>query len=82
VGNQLILFVASVSALAQRGKAEMEVRKAGKWSTHEVSVMGNIIVINNAQDVEKVRYAYANYPTCTLFNEFGAPLAPFEMEIE
>lgn len=82
VGNQLILFVASVSALVQRGKAEMEVRKAGKWSTQEVSAVGNVIVISNAQDIEKIRYAYANYPKCTLFNEFGAPLAPFEMEIE
>jgi len=39
-------------------------------------------VLDNCQGIEKIRYAYDNYPTCTLFNELGAPVAPFEMEIE
>ncbi|MQS97674.1 sialate O-acetylesterase [Companilactobacillus halodurans] len=80
--NKLILFAASANVLVQRGKAEFEILKDGHWSTQEVTIVGKLIIIQNSKEIRKVRYAFENYPKCTLFNEFGAPLAPFEMEIK
>lgn len=81
VGKKLILFVAKVSALIGRGKIEFMLERDGKWVSQEVQIVGSTIVINQIQNVKKIRYEFKNDPNCTIFNEIGAPLAPFEMEI-
>lgn len=81
VGDKLILFVKAAGILSQKGKTEFLVQRNGTWVKQEVNAVGKIIAIDNAENITKIRYAYENYPTCTLFNEFLAPVAPFEMEI-
>lgn len=79
--DKLILSVTSASSLVQRGNAYFLVKQADQWQKRQVRTVGKLIVLDNCQGIQKIRYAYDNYPTCTLFNELGAPVAPFEMEI-
>jgi sialate O-acetylesterase len=79
--DKLILSVTAASSLVQRGNAYFLVKKDDQWQKRQVRTVGKLIVLDNCQGIQKIRYAYDNYPTCTLFNELGAPVAPFEMEI-
>lgn len=81
IDNKLILFVDKVSALVERGKIVFMLDRNGEWETQEAQIVGSTIVINQIQGVKKIRYEFKNDPDCTIFNEIGAPLAPFEMEI-
>ncbi|WP_368790523.1 sialate O-acetylesterase [Companilactobacillus farciminis] len=82
LNDKLVLSVSSVSTLVQKGDAYFLVKQNNQWKKREIRTVGKVIVLDNCQGIEKIRYAYDNYPTCTLFNELGAPVAPFEMEIE
>jgi len=81
IDNKIYLFVNKVSALVQRGKVEFDVNVNGLWITREVMIEGHMLILNKTEGIQKIRYAFTNYPRCSVFNEFGAPLAPFEMEI-
>ncbi|MFH5811605.1 sialate O-acetylesterase [Companilactobacillus sp. FL22-1] len=82
MNNNLILFVDKVSALINRGKIKMMVQIDNQWRIRSAKLYGSLIVVNNISGADKIRYAYENYPECTIFNEIGAPLAPFEMGIK
>lgn len=79
--NKLILFVDKVSALFGRGEITFMLNRDDRWITKEAQIVGSTIVIDQVQNVKKIRYEFKNDPDCTIFNEIGAPLAPFEMEI-
>lgn len=81
IDNKLILFVNKVSALFNRGKIEFMLNIDNKWVSKEAELVGSTIVIDQIQNVKKIRYEFKNDPNCTIFNEIGAPVAPFEMEI-
>lgn len=55
----------------------------GKWAWAEASIDGDSVVIS-APGIEKpavVRYAWADNPTCNLYNGEGFPAAPFRREL-
>lgn len=51
-----------------------------------MSVEGKIKSTNTieikASKVQRLRYAYANYPVCPLYNGAGLPALPFDMEVK
>ena len=52
----------------------------------EVELSGKIISENTikikASNVKRIRYAYANYPVCPLYNGEGLPALSFDKEIK
>uniref|UniRef100_UPI0032178282 sialate O-acetylesterase n=1 Tax=uncultured Draconibacterium sp. TaxID=1573823 RepID=UPI0032178282 len=61
----------------------------GFWGIHEngniVELKGKIIAANKVEvkigKVMILRYAYANYPVCSLYNMAGLPALPFQIDL-
>ncbi|WP_338216678.1 sialate O-acetylesterase [Companilactobacillus muriivasis] len=79
--NGLLLFVKNASMLSARGNAYVSIRNNQGWIEQEVYTQGNTVMIPNAEHAIEIRYEYKNFPKCTIFNEYGAPLSPFEMKV-
>ncbi|APX71303.1 sialate O-acetylesterase [Companilactobacillus allii] len=81
VSEGLLLFAKNAVTLSIKGNAYMLIRNNQQWIKQEVYVLGDTIMIPNAKQAIEIRYEYKNHPQCTIFNEYGAPLAPFEMKV-
>lgn len=81
VKDGLLLFVKNAVTLSIMGNAYIMMRNNQQWIKQEVYVQGSCVMIPNAKLALEIRYAYDNFPQCTIFNEYGAPLAPFEMKV-
>lgn len=56
----------------------------GQWSWADASIEGTCIVIplRNGQKPTEIRYAWADYPICNLYNGAGLPASPFRVELK
>lgn len=82
INDDLILFVKNANTLNARGQIEFEIRYNQEWIKQEAYIQGNSVIIPESKKALAIRYAYQNYPICTIFNEYGDPLAPFEMGLK
>ncbi len=55
----------------------------GKWTSADARIDGDKVVIplNDGQTVAELRYAWADFPVCNLFNGAGLPASPFRAEL-
>jgi len=69
-----------LSASELRGFAVCGADKCFKWANAEI--VGNTVVCSSAEVVAPVavRYAWANFPLCNLFNKDGLPAGPFRSD--
>ncbi len=53
-----------------------------KWVWAEAKIVGDTVVVWSGQvpNPVAVRYAWADNPTCNLYNEAGLPAAPFRTD--
>jgi len=61
----------------------LQARVAGVWvNGSDLSVKGGRLTGRVAGMPTAVRYAYANYPQCALYNSDGLPAGPFVMDLD
>jgi sialate O-acetylesterase len=55
----------------------------GKFVKADAAIVDNTVVVRSADVAQPtaVRYAWANYPTCNLYNREGLPATPFRTDV-
>ena len=56
----------------------------GNWSWVDAAIEGDRVTIplKAGQKPSEVRYAWADYPICNLYNAAGLPASPFRAEFK
>jgi len=56
--------------------------ESGPWLPAEARIEGETVVVSHPEVPQpvKVRYAWANNPSCTLFSGAGLPASPFRSD--
>lgn len=67
----------------KKGAAGLEIRVGGKWTAVDagrVTVFDGGLTVSGAAEATALRYAWASWPTVSLFNGAGLPAEPFMAE--
>lgn len=83
--DQISLTVANAKQLKADPFIELEAFSptgaCHKLTLTQVTILKNKLIIKD-QGYVKLRYAYQNFPQLSVVNEWGDPLAPFEVEVK
>ena len=57
--------------------------KDGTFHKAEAAIVENTVVVHSPEVAEPtaVRYGWANYPVCNLYNQEGLPATPFRTDV-
>ena len=67
----------------KEGATGLEIRVGGKWTAVDagrVTVFDGGLTVSGAAEATALRYAWASWPTVSLFNGAGLPAEPFMAE--